>query len=121
MGWAAIISGIGRFGFAAFLVLLLAFGATGMMAGALIGVGIAAFVCIWRSRDFVVVAGGEVRRPEISPQVLPLAVRLWRCQFLFTADTLYAKAYFNDEQMAPYVAVGTLSRGLLWLVLPLRR
>src|SRR5882724_1849847 len=40
MGWAAIISGIGRFGFAAFLVLLLAFGATGMMAGALIGVGI---------------------------------------------------------------------------------
>jgi hypothetical protein len=32
---------------------------------------------------------------------------------------MFAKAYFNDDQMAPYVAAGTLSRALLWLVLPL--
>ncbi|HZI33650.1 MAG TPA: hypothetical protein VFF11_15015, partial [Candidatus Binatia bacterium] len=32
---------------------------------------------------------------------------------------IFAKAYFNDDQMAPYVAAGTLSRALLWLVLPL--
>ena len=38
---------------------------------------------------------------------------------MFTSDTMFAKAYFSDEQMAPYIAVGTLSRALLWLVLPL--
>jgi hypothetical protein len=32
---------------------------------------------------------------------------------------MFAKAYFSDEQMAPYVAAGTLSRALLWLVLPM--
>jgi O-antigen/teichoic acid export membrane protein len=38
---------------------------------------------------------------------------------MFTADTMIAKAYFSGDQMAPYVAAGTLSRALLWLVLPL--
>jgi O-antigen/teichoic acid export membrane protein len=41
------------------------------------------------------------------------------CQFMFTSDTMFAKAYFTGDEMAPYVAAGTLSRALLWLVLPL--
>ena len=41
------------------------------------------------------------------------------CQFLFTTDTMYAKAFFSGDEMASYVAAGTLSRGLLWVVLPL--
>ena len=41
------------------------------------------------------------------------------CQFMFTSDTMFAKAYFAGDEMAPYVAAGTLSRALLWLVLPL--
>jgi peptidoglycan biosynthesis protein MviN/MurJ (putative lipid II flippase) len=40
-------------------------------------------------------------------------------QFMFTADTMFAKAYFSGEAMKPYGAAGTLSRALLWLVLPL--
>jgi len=119
MGWAAIISGIGRFGGAAFLVLLLAFGATGMMAGALLGVGVAAAVCIWRSRDLWSLPVEKFDGRKLARQILPLLFGFGACQFLFTADTMYAKVYFSDEQMAPYVAVGTLSRGLLWLVLPL--
>jgi O-antigen/teichoic acid export membrane protein len=119
MGWAAIVSGAGRFGAAAFLVLALAFGATGMMAGALIGVAVASAICIWRSRDLWSLPAEKFDGRKFLRQVLPLLFGFGACQFLFTADTLYAKAYFNDEQMAPYVAVGTLSRGLLWLVLPL--
>jgi hypothetical protein len=32
---------------------------------------------------------------------------------------MFAKAYFSPDAMKPYVAAGTMSRGLLWLVLPL--
>ncbi len=52
-------------------------------------------------------------------QVVPLLLGFGACQFMFTADTMYAKAYFTGEEIAPYVAAGTLSRALLWLVLPL--
>jgi hypothetical protein len=38
---------------------------------------------------------------------------------MFTSDTMYAKVFFSPDEMKPYVAAGTLSRGLLWLVLPL--
>jgi len=34
---------------------------------------------------------------------------------MFTADTMFAMAYFTGDQMAPYVAAGTLSRALLCL------
>ena len=40
-------------------------------------------------------------------------------QFLFTADTMYVKAYFPEDESGFYVGAGTLSRALLWLVLPL--
>jgi O-antigen/teichoic acid export membrane protein len=119
MGWAAIISGLGRFGVAAMLVLALSFGVSGMMAGAFIGVAAAAFVCIWRSRDLWSTKAVPFDGQKLRRQILPLLFGFGACQFLFTSDTMFAKCYFSDEQMAPYGAVGTLARGLLWLVLPL--
>jgi len=41
------------------------------------------------------------------------------CQFLFTTDTIFAKPHFSDDDMKHYVAAGTLSRALLWLVMPI--
>ena len=119
LGWATILNGLGRVLMAAFLVLVLAFGATGMMAGTLAGVGLAAAIGIWRSRDFWTGPAEKFATKKILRQVIPLLLGFGACQFMFTSDTMFAKAYFSDEQMAPYVAVGTLSRALLWLVLPL--
>jgi hypothetical protein len=56
---------------------------------------------------------------DLMRQILPLMLGFGACQFMFTSDTMYAKAYFSPDAMKPYVAAGTLSRGLLWLVLPL--
>ncbi len=39
--------------------------------------------------------------------------------FMFTADTMFVKAYFPDDDAGFYIGAGTLSRALLWLVLPL--
>jgi O-antigen/teichoic acid export membrane protein len=119
LGWATIGGGVGRFVVAAFLVLALGFGAAGMMAGALIGVGLSSIIAVWRTRDLWTLRSEEFDRRALLSQVLPLVFGFGALQFMFTADTMYAKAYFTGDQMAPYVAAGTLSRALLWLVLPL--
>jgi len=119
LGWATILGGTGRFIAAAFLVLALGFGAAGMMAGALIGVGFGAVVVIWRSRDLWALRAEKFDGGSLLKQVVPLLFGFGACQFMFTSDTMYAKAYFTGDEMAPYVAAGTLSRALLWLVLPL--
>ncbi len=119
LGWATIFGGVGRVGGAAFLVLLLGLGASGMVGGALIGVGLVAMIAIWRTRDLWLLRVEKFDGKSLTRQVVPLMFGFGACQFMFTADTMFAKAYFKDDQMAPYVAAGTMSRALLWLVLPL--
>ncbi len=119
LGWSTIFGGMGRFAAAAVLVLALGLGAAGMMAGALIGVSLAAAIAIWRARDLWRVRPEKFDGRGVAGEVLPLLFGFGACQFMFTADTMFAKAYFTPEEMAPYVAAGTLSRALLWLVLPL--
>ena len=119
MGWAQIFAGAGRFLAAAILVLALTLGAAGMLAGAFLGIGLAAGIAIWRTRDLWGAKPEKFDWQGFLRQVLPLTLGFGACQFMFTSDTMFAKAYFTDDEMAPYVAAGTLSRALLWLVLPL--
>lgn len=119
LGWATIFGCAGRFFGAAVLVLALALGAAGMMTGAALGVGITVVIAIWRSRDLWLAPTERFAVKEFLRQVLPLVFGFGACQFLFTSDTMFAKAYFSDDQMAQYVAAGTLSRALLWFVMPL--
>ncbi len=119
MGWSSILGGTARLVIAAFFVLALAFGAAGMMAGALIGVGFGAGIAIWRTRDLWLMRAESFDLKSLLRQVTPLILGFGACQFMFTSDTMFAKAYFSPDAMKPYVAAGTLSRGLLWLVMPL--
>ncbi len=119
MGWAQIFAGAGRFLAAAIFVLALTLGAAGMLAGAFLGIGLAAGIAIWRTRDLWLAKPEKFDWQGFLRQVLPLTLGFGACQFMFTSDTMFAKAYFTDDEMAPYVAAGTLSRALLWLVLPL--
>ena len=119
IGWASIFNGVGRLALAMFLVLALGFGAAGMMAGTLFGIGSAAVISIWRTRDIWSMPGEKFDMKGLLGQVLPLVFGFGACQFMFTSDTMFAKAFFSPDDMKPYVAAGTLSRGLLWLVLPL--
>ncbi len=119
LGWASIFGGVGRLGIAALLVLALGFGAAGMMAGALIGIGMTAVIAMWRTRDLWSLRAEPFDVKSLLRQVLPLVWGFGACQFMFTSDTMFAKAYFSPDAMKPYVAAGTMSRGLLWLVLPL--
>ena len=119
VGWATMLSGVARIGFAAMFVLALHFRAAGMMTATLIGVGLSAVIGIGRTRDLWSLPSEKFDVKALLAQVIPLMFGFGACQFLFTADTMFAKAYFSPDAMKPYVAAGTLARGVLWLVLPL--
>ncbi len=119
MGWSTIIGGGARLLGAVLLVMALSLGAAGMMAGALIGITLAAFIAIWRTRDLWCLRAEPFDGKLVLRQVLPLMFGFGACQFMFTSDTMFATSYFDGEQMKPYVVAGTLSRALLWLVMPM--
>ncbi len=119
MGWAAIAGGFARFAVAALLVLAFASGAAGMMFGACAGICILAGVAMWRTRDLWAVKSEAFDKKLFFAQVAPLMLGFGACQFMFTSDTMFASSFFTREELKPYGAVGTLSRALLWLVLPL--
>jgi O-antigen/teichoic acid export membrane protein len=119
MGWGSIFNGAGRMGVALLLVLAFGWGANGMIAGAFVGLGAWAAIAIWRTRDLAWGPSEPFDWKELMKQGVPLFLGFGACQFLFTTDAMYAKAYFSGNEMASYVAAGTLSRALLWLVLPL--
>ena len=119
LGWSSILGGVARLGLAAFFVVVLGWGAAGMMTGALIGIGIGAGIAIWRTRDLWSLRPEKIAVKNLLRQTVPLFLGFGACQFMFTSDTMFAKAYFSPDAMKPYVAAGTMSRGLLWLVLPL--
>ena len=119
LGWASIFGGAGRVMVAVVMVLVFQSGAIGMMLGAGIGLASWAGVAMWRSRDLWSVKSERFDGHALFKQVAPLVLGFGACQFLFTSDTMFAKAFFSGDDMASYVAAGTLSRALLWLVLPL--
>ncbi|MCU0785617.1 MAG: hypothetical protein MUF81_16550 [Verrucomicrobia bacterium] len=119
MGWSLIIGGAGRILVAAVLVLGFAGGATAMMMGAMIGIGAMAGIACWRTRDLWALRSEPFDVKESLGQIVPLMLGFGACQFLFTSDTIFAKAFFSGDAMKPYVAAGTLSRALLWAVFPL--
>jgi O-antigen/teichoic acid export membrane protein len=119
LGWSLLSNGIGRICVAAFAVLVLHAAAPGMMAGVLLGIAIAVVIGAWQTRAL------WLRRPQafdwrsLLRQVIPLVFAFLGFQILFTADTILVKAYFSEANADFYVSAGTLSRALMWLVLPL--
>ena len=93
--------GIARLAIAALLVLAFAGGATSMMAGALIGMMLGLTIAVWRTRDLWSLPSERFDRRGLLRQVIPLMLGFWACQFMFTADTIIAKAFFTDAEMSP--------------------
>jgi hypothetical protein len=119
MGWTTILGGALRLIGAVIFVMAFALGSAGMMVGALIGVTLTVLIPVWRTRDLWLTQAERFDWYNVLRQVLPLLFGFGACQFMFTSDTMFATAYFDGEQMKPYVVAGTLSRALLWLVMPM--
>jgi O-antigen/teichoic acid export membrane protein len=119
LGWSMITNGIGRIAIAVVAVLLLRGTAAGMMAGVLIGMLVAGFIALWQTRSLWTAASAPFDWRGLLRQVVPLMLGFAAFQFLFTADTMFAKSYFDEATVGFYGSAGTMSRALMWLVGPL--
>jgi len=119
MGWSNIFNGIGRLGVAAGLVLLLGCAATGMMVGVCVGLAVGTAIGVWQTRSLWLGPAQPFNWRDLLGQIVPLMLGFGAVQFMFTADTMFVKAYFPGEETGFYVSAGTMSRALMWLVVPL--
>ncbi|HUC84979.1 MAG TPA: oligosaccharide flippase family protein [Candidatus Acidoferrales bacterium] len=119
LGWVNILNALGRLAVAATLVLYFGGASTQMILGAAVGLAIAVGIGIWQSRALWRLRPEPFDVRELLGQIVPLMLGFGAVQFLFTADTMFVKAYFSPDDSGFYVGAGTLSRALLWLVLPL--
>jgi O-antigen/teichoic acid export membrane protein len=118
-GWSNILNGLIRLGAASFFVLALGAYAGGMMLGVCLGLAVGVGVAIWQTRSLWLLRAQPFDWRGLLGQIIPLMLGFGAVQFFFTADTMFVKAYFSGDDAAFYVSAGTLSRGLMWLVVPL--
>jgi O-antigen/teichoic acid export membrane protein len=118
-GWSNILNGAGRLGVASFLVLVLGAYAGGMMLGVCLGLAVGVGIAVWQTRSLWLLHAQPFDWRSLLKQIVPLMLGFGAVQFLFTADTMFVKAYFSGDDAAFYVSAGTLSRALMWLVVPL--
>ncbi len=119
LGWSMLANAFGRIAVAAGAVLLLHAYSSGMMAGVLAGITAAFGIAAWQARGLWWLNPAPFDWRGLLRQVIPLILGFLGFQILFTADTILVKAYFSKTDADFYVAAGTLSRALMWLVLPL--
>jgi O-antigen/teichoic acid export membrane protein len=119
LGWCSIFNGAGRIGVAVLIVFVWHGHATGIMLAVAAGLVASCGAGAWQTRSLWGGAAKTFDHGILLRQVLPLMLGFGATQFLFCADTAFVDAYFGADRTAPYGAAGTLSRALLWLVLPL--
>lgn len=119
LGWTMMLNGVGRLGVAALVVLVLGGVAAGIMTGVLLGLVVAVGIAVWQTRSLWRLPSAPFDWRNLLGQVVPLMLGFGAFQFLFTADTMFVKAYRAPDETAFYVAAGTFSRALMWVVGPL--
>ena len=119
LGWSMLSNGIGRITVSAVAVLVFHAYAAGMMGGVLVGVILAVVIGAWVTRRLWLAPSKPFDWPGLLRQVAPLLLGFLGFQILFTADTLFVKHYFAGGIVDFYLSAGTMSRALMWLVLPL--
>jgi O-antigen/teichoic acid export membrane protein len=119
LGSSMMLNGVGRLSAAAFAVLVFHFYAVGMISGVLFGLLAATAIAFWHARSLFLAPPANFDWKSVVKQVFPLMLGFFGFQFLFTADTLFVKAYFSPALTGFYLSAGTLSRALMWLVGPM--
>jgi O-antigen/teichoic acid export membrane protein len=120
LGWAVVVSSVGRLSIAAFVVLLLGAGAAGIMTGVLVGVALGFGIALWQSWDLWREPSAPFDWRTWLARVIPLTIGFGTSQFLFSADLLIVQAYLGKNgAAAPYVFGGTLARAIVFFTGPL--
>ena len=93
-----MLNGVGRLTVAVLAVLALGAYAAGMMTGVLLGFAVAVAIALWQTRTLWLGPSLPFDWRSLLRQVIPLMLGFAAFQFLFTADTMFAKAYFDQAE-----------------------
>lgn len=119
LGWTMMLNAFLRIGLAAIIIFFITQTAAGFMGGVLVGMVVVLAIMIWQTRDLWAGKTEPFETRSFLHQVVPLMIGFGACQILFSADTVIVGRFFSATETGSYGAAGTLSRGLMWLVLPL--
>ncbi len=119
LGGSMMVNGTARLLFTCLAVFLVVKSAAGVMAAVTASVVITLTLSMWQSRALWTGPSAPFRWRELLPKMIPALMGFTACQFIFSADTIYVGVFFSAEETGFYAAAGTLSRALIWLVLPL--
>lgn len=118
LGWTFILNGVGRFTMVLVTVVLLGGYAAAGMVGAVTGMLLALSVGLWQTRSVWAGPSAPVDwRPWLG-NVIPLTLGLGASQFMFAADMVMVRTFFEGET-GLYGAAGTLARGIVLFTGPL--
>ncbi len=121
LGWTMMLNAFLRVGVAALVIFTVPGGntAAGFMAGVLAGTVTVLLIMMWQTRD---IWAGPQEAFAVGPflrEITPLMIGFGACQLLFCFDTIIVGRFFKEPDTTYYASAGTLSRALMWLVLPL--
>ena len=119
LGFVMILNAALRLAVGGLLVFLVTPTASGVMAGLVGAAVICTAIAMWQTRALWTGPSDPFPVVPFLKQIIPLMIGFGTCQFLFSADTIFVGRFFSAEQTGYYGAAGTLSRALMWLVLPL--
>ena len=119
LGGAMMINGASRLLLVALLIFLAAKTAAGVMVGVSVSVAVTVAAAMWSSRSLWAGPTAPFEWRKLLPQMIPALIGFTACQFIFSADTIFVGVFFPADDTGYYAAAGTLSRALIWLVLPL--
>lgn len=119
LGWTMMLNAFLRVGVAALVIFFITQTALGFMAGVLAGSATVLFIMMWQTRDLWAGASKPFSFAPFVREVTPLMIGFGACQLLFCFDTIVVGRFFKDPETSWYASAGTLSRALMWLVLPL--
>jgi hypothetical protein len=68
-----------------------------MMLGVCLGLALAVGVAVWQTRSLWLLCAQPFDWRGLLKQITPLMLGFGAVQFLFTADTMFVKAYFPGD------------------------
>jgi O-antigen/teichoic acid export membrane protein len=93
--------------------------AAAMMVGAALGMIIATVMAALKTRPLWQGPSAPFAWRALAAEAIPPMLGFAAFQFLFTADQMFVKSYYSEEEAGYYFGAGTLSRALMWAVGPL--
>lgn len=119
MGWTTIFNGVGRVVFAYLIVFTVSASALGVIAGALLGLLATFLTAAWESRGIWFGQAAPFHWGDWLRRLIMLTLGYGAYLFMFSADVVLIKAYFDKDAMDGYVAAGTLARAIVTFTGPL--